>query len=224
VWAEVRALAPPVCVLALVLFSVVATTGLVIVHVFDTTALGRWDTNVERGLAENRTPLLDTLTGAGTWLAETTVVAGLTVLAVAVAAWLTRSWRAPAFLALCVLGEKAIYLAASLVVDRPRPPVVTIGQVYATTSFPSGHVGSAVALYGGVAVLLATQRRTAPGLRWATITLAVVAPVVVGFARMYRGFHYPTDVMAGALLGVLWVAAMWAVILRPADDGVGGDG
>ena len=216
-WTEVRQLAPPVGLLALVLFSVVASAGLLVVHVLDTTVVGRWDADVEESLAGSRTPLLDGLTGAGNWLAETMVVAGLTLLVVVAAAWVTRSWRAPAFLGLCVLGEKAVYLAASLVVDRPRPPVPTLGHVYATTSFPSGHVASAVALYGGVAVLLATRRRGGPTLRWATSGLAVMAPLVVGFARMYRGFHYPTDVAAGALLGVVWVAAMWAVFLRRGD-------
>ena len=213
---EVRRLAAPVTLLALVLFSLVTSTGLLVVHALDTT-VGRWDAEVEQNLAEGRTPRLDSLTGAGTWLAETMVVAVLTVVVVAVAAWVTRNWRAPAFLGLCVLGEKAVYLASSLVVDRPRPPVPTLGHVYATTSYPSGHVGSAVALYGGVAVLLAMRHRTPAALRRAAIVLAVVAPAVVGFARMYRGFHYPTDVVAGALLGVAWVAAMWALILRRQD-------
>ena len=65
------------------------------------------------------------------------------------------------------------------------------------------------------------------------VLVALVAPVVVAFARMYRGFHFPTDVIGGALLGVTWLAAMWAVILRPdhggrpgktapADDAAGG--
>jgi undecaprenyl-diphosphatase len=212
-WTGLRRLAAPVALVALVLFSLVASTGLLIVHGLDTT-VGRWDADLEQRLADSRTTLLDSLTGGGTWLAETMVVAVLTVLVVAVAAWATRNWRAPAFLALCVLGEKAVYLAASLVVDRPRPAVPTLGHVYATTSYPSGHVGSAVALYGGVAVLLATRRQVNAALRWAAIVVAVVAPAVVGYARMYRGFHYPTDVVAGALLGVAWVAALWALLLQ----------
>ena len=217
IWAVVRRLAPPVVLLGLVLFAVLASTGLLIVHVLEDT-VGRWDVEVERSLAENRTELLDRLTGAATWLAETMVVSGLTVLVVAVAWWVTRSWRAPAFLALCVLGEKAIYLVTTLVVDRPRPPVPTIGHVFATSSYPSGHVGAAVALYGGVAVLLVAQRRGSAVLQWAAVLLAVVATAAVGFARMYRGFHYPTDVVAGVVLGLVWVAAMWALLLRPGDD------
>jgi undecaprenyl-diphosphatase len=215
--AEVRRLAPPVGLSALLLFAVVTSMGLLIVHGLDAT-VGRWDLEVEQRLAEGRTDLLDSLTGAATWLAESMVVAGLTLLVVVVAAWVTRSWLAPAFLALCVFGEKTVYLASTLVVDRPRPPVPTIGHVFATSSFPSGHVGAAVALYGGVAVLLATRRRVVPAVRSAAIAVAVLAPAAVAFARMYRGFHYPTDVVAGVLVGVVWVAAMWAVLLRPARD------
>ena len=211
-----RRLAPPIGLMALLLFALATSFGLLVVHVLDT-SVGRSDLDVERSLAEGRTDLLDTLTGAATWLAETMVVAGLTVLVVAVAARVTRRWRAPAFLALCVVGEKAVYLATTLVVDRPRPPVPTIGHVFATSSYPSGHVGAAVALYGGVAVVLAAYRRAAPVLRWAAVAVAVAAPVAVGFARMYRGFHYPTDVAAGAVAGLLWVAAMWWLLLRDAE-------
>lgn len=209
--------ARPVILLALVLFSITASTGLLVVHGLETT-VGRWDAEVEQDLAGSRTALLDTFTGAGTWLAETMVVAGLTVLVVVLAAAVTRSWRAPTFLALCVIGEKAVYLAASIAVDRPRPAVATLGHVHATTSFPSGHVGAAVALYGGVAVLLASRRLSGPVLRGAAAAIAVAAPAVVAFSRMYRGFHYPTDVLGGAVLGAVWVAAMWALLLRREGD------
>ncbi|MEU5399993.1 phosphatase PAP2 family protein [Streptomyces sp. NPDC005963] len=60
-----------------------------------------------------------------------------------------------------------------------------------TTSFPSGHAASAAAFATGVAL---------ESKGWG----AVVAPVAasVAFSRVYTGVHYPSDVLAGAALGV----------------------
>ena len=45
------------------------------------------------------------------------------------------------------------------------------------------------------------------------MTLAVLVPVCVAFARMYRGMHYPTDTMAGALLSIAWLTVTTRVVL-----------
>jgi undecaprenyl-diphosphatase len=48
------------------------------------------------------------------------------------------------------------------------------------------------------------------------VTVAIVAPICVAFARLYRGMHYPTDLLAGALLGILWLTITATVVLiRP---------
>ena len=63
-------------------------------------------------------------------------------------------------------------------------------------SFPSGHTGVS---FAAVSVLYFSRNR----LRFPALTLAVL----IGFSRLYLYVHYPTDVLAGAVLGVLlgWV-------------------
>jgi membrane-associated phospholipid phosphatase len=58
-----------------------------------------------------------------------------------------------------------------------------------------------MALYGGLALLIGARirSRTVGVLCW---LLALLATAVIGFARVYRGMHHPSDVVAGALLGL----------------------
>lgn len=82
-------------------------------------------------------------------------------------------------------------------VRRPRPVLEAVPLIRqlqrqpVTTSFPSGHAASAAAFAAGVAL---------ESPRWG----AAVAPLAasVAFSRVYTGVHYPSDVLAGAALGV----------------------
>jgi hypothetical protein len=84
--------------------------------------------------------------------------------------------------------------------DRPRPQIFSWGTHALTTSFPSGHAMSAAAVYGTVALLAArlTPRRR---VRVAVVAAAVVVALLVAFSRLYLGVHYPTDVIAGLVVG-----------------------
>jgi undecaprenyl-diphosphatase len=81
-------------------------------------------------------------------------------------------------------------------VRRPRPaldPVPAVRQLKRqpiTTSFPSGHAASAAAFAAGVAL-------ESPGWGLAVAPLAFS----VAMSRVYTGVHFPSDVLAGALLG-----------------------
>ncbi len=59
-------------------------------------------------------------------------------------------------------------------------------------SFPSGHTMTAFSMYGTFAILL-------PGYGW----FFGVAAVLIGLSRIFLGAHYPSDVLAGGVLGVV---------------------
>lgn len=91
-------------------------------------------------------------------------------------------------------------------VSRPRPWLEVAGllpmiEEADPNSFPSGHTCAAFAFAGA---LLGTLP-----VRWGK-ALALVVAAVMGFSRLYVGVHYPTDVLAGAAVGLLagWVAVL----------------
>jgi undecaprenyl-diphosphatase len=96
--------------------------------------------------------------------------------------------------------------------DRARPQVLYDG--FASPgfhAFPSGHTGKTFAVYG---TLFYLWMRSAPG--WiekavAGLLLAFIA-TVVPFGRMSMGVHWPSDVIAGWLLGAIWLLFLiWAM-------------
>ena len=107
-----------------------------------------------------------------------------------------------------VIGFVCTNLLLKNLVARPRPWLDVAGLTFLVTendpnSFPSGHTCAAFAFAVGV-------WRTAPKrwMGWAALVMAVL----MGLSRLYVGVHYPSDVLAGALVGALaGLAAAWTV-------------
>lgn len=89
------------------------------------------------------------------------------------------------------------------IIARPRPefhaPVITDAG---GTSFPSGHSMCNMALYLAVAVaiwLFASKK----GVKIVSLIIALALAFTIGFARLYFGAHYPSDIVAGWALGAI---------------------
>jgi undecaprenyl-diphosphatase len=189
---------------AAALLVLLVVTGSLIAKVFHDDGLGHTDADVARWFAAGRTPDLDRATRFATFAAETFTITALTVITVAITALVWRRWREPMLVAAAVAGEVSIFLLVTLLVDRERPPVRHLDEAPPTSSFPSGHMAAAICFYGAVAVL-ANERARSALVRGLFLALAVLVPVAVGLSRIYRGMHYPTDVLGGVVLGVAWL-------------------
>ncbi|MEO6204623.1 MAG: phosphatase PAP2 family protein [Mycobacteriales bacterium] len=130
--------------------------------------------------------------------------------------------RSSAYLLTCVAGAYVLSTAGKLAVDRARPIFDDAVSTARGTSFPSGHATGSAAFYAALAIVLIPLVRG----QWRRLLLAaaVVVPVVVAVTRVLLGVHFPSDVMAGLLLGWGWTAAVTAVFAlwqqdegRPAD-------
>jgi undecaprenyl-diphosphatase len=118
--------------------------------------------------------------------------------------WLRRGERRAAYLLVVgSLGAEAVAQLLKALIHRPRPEVF-FGLVSAETySFPSGHAFVPAVLFGIMAGILAA------GARWRAAVVVMAA--LLGFSRVYLGFHYPSDVVAGWALAVVWLA-LWAIV------------
>ncbi|MFJ7586807.1 diacylglycerol kinase family protein [Streptomyces sp. NPDC097617] len=167
-----------------------------------------------RALAEHRgAPVL---TVASQWLStlgSTQVVVGLTITAVLALLRLPRVAlrREALFLGVAVAAQSAVFVTVTAFVERPRPDVPRLDAAPPTSSFPSGHVGASLALYGGLAVIAALRLR-GPWRR-AAMTALLLIPAAVGLARVFRGMHYPSDIAGGLLNGAATLLIAAAALL-----------
>ncbi|QDV05973.1 phosphatidylglycerophosphatase B [Planctomycetes bacterium Poly30] len=144
-----------------------------------------------------------------------TVVIGWTVLSAAIALLLVGNPRGAAYLVLTISTGTVLTFLLKHGIDRPRPDLVAAQAEVFTRSFPSGHAATSALAYLTLGALAATllQRRR---LKVYVLLLAAFAALCIGASRLYLGVHWPSDVLAGWVIGVSWAAASacLAVVLK----------
>ncbi len=148
-----------------------------------------------------RSPTLDVFFGGISWLGSQTVL--LPTAAVVAALFWRRGWRPEArFLLLACFGSPLIGQLLKLVVERPRPDLYpALASVLSPLSFPSVHAMQVTAAALAAWFLL---RHRAPRYAGCAIAPLLALVVMVVISRIYLQVHYPSDVMAGALLAAGW--------------------
>lgn len=172
------------------------------------------DSGVLLWLQSIRNPVLDGFFCVYTQLGN----AGVAWIVLSVVLLFFKRTRKSGALALCAMlfGLIGTNLVLKNLVQRMRPFEAVEGLLHLVpitdpNSFPSGHTTAAFA--AGVVWL-----RTLP-VRWARV-LALVSAVLMAVSRLYVGVHYPTDVLAGAVMGTvcallaLWLGRHWKVLAR----------
>jgi undecaprenyl-diphosphatase len=97
-----------------------------------------------------------------------------------------------------LLINTAITQAMKYTINRQRPydaypTIINPYTIEKDASFPSGHTSTAFALATSMSIQYKKWYVVVPAYAWASS---------VGYSRMYLGEHYPTDVFAGAAIGI----------------------
>lgn len=174
---------------------------------------GSTDIDAVREVAAQRTVTLTDAAKILTWAGSALVLGPLAL--ICCVALVRAGYRREALAVVLSLGG-AMLLSYSIkaLIARPRPPVEHL-QAVSGWSFPSNHATQASAFWLSLVLALkATNVSRRPvGVAAAAALLLVV---VVAASRVWLGVHYPSDVVAGALLGACW-AVFVARCLRDPD-------
>ena len=211
------------------LVTIMVFLGLCLIHVLlPTGGLLEADEDFSQWLADNRSPTQEDISWVGSTLSGGHVIPA--VIGISLVTFLVmRRWLLAAFIVFVVAVESATYRATSLIIERQRPDVERLEGLPVDASYPSGHTAAAVAMYGGILLLIAS-RIDSTVVRVLAVVLGVAIPLFVGWSRAYRGMHHFSDVVAGLLMGlgalvILVFAARAARASAERRDGVpvGGD-
>lgn len=160
--------------------------------------LSAFDQTIQSGLRGRLPAGLTSFFKAITIFGNTSTQIGLVALAV-VLFWL-KQWKAESLLmlgnglvtSLAIVGLKEVY-------QRPRPILPHLAEA-SGYSFPSGHALGAMVIFGSL-FIIAWQRLPKSALKNGLLGLLATLIVLVGVSRIYLGVHYPSDVLAGFLVG-----------------------
>lgn len=106
-------------------------------------------------------------------------------------------------------GATLANMALKGVFARSRPSIFDPLVVETSYSFPSGHAMVSSAFVGVVIILLWHTKYRVPA-----IILGVLATFSIGLSRVYLGVHYPSDVLAGWCVGLVWAVLTGSIVLN----------
>lgn len=126
----------------------------------------------------------------------------------AITAYLT--WDSPHIVwsLAAALGAMLLNTLLKHFAHRTRPDTLYVSHMYfKSASFPSGHAFGGAVVFGLLAYI-ALQYIAAP---WGAIAAVFISLIIagIGLSRIYLGAHYPTDVLAGWILGSFF---LWGII------------
>ena len=177
-----------------------------------------WDQSLHELALHHRT---DGLTAVATAVSRTSEYVAYVLAAIAgVMALRPRPWWAGALAGVLTLAAcQGIRVGLAALIGRSRPPEDDWGMYAAGFSFPSGHTATATFAAGLLCIALAARAHR--GWLAASIVVGALWAIVDGVGRVYLGVHWPTDVLAGWLLGALltFVAALLLSAVPVPQDG-----
>jgi membrane-associated phospholipid phosphatase len=190
--------------LSIILFGVTFGLFLEITENLFEDNLAPYDEAVTDAVMQFRSPALTKVFTYITHMGDRTVYLVI-IVGLSIYFWLRfRNWKFTAQMTVVLMLTAISNVAIKKVINRTRPQIEHLVEVN-SLSFPSGHSMSAMAFYGFL-IYLCIRYKMAVWLRGTLISALVLLILLIGLSRVYLGVHYPTDVAAGFLGGLIWIA------------------
>lgn len=118
------------------------------------------------------------------------------------------------FFALAMIISGSLNPLLKNIFDRERPTLLRLIDITGF-SFPSGHAMGSTAFFGSIAVLI---NRSNSAYKPYLIGLCVFTILMISVSRVYLGVHYPTDIIAGIIGGVISILLTQMILNKLIDN------
>lgn len=162
-----------------------------------------FDQALAGALREHATPTALRVFSAITRLGNVSVLAALGIAVGLLLVVLRRKFLLAGWMT-ALMGGGLLNVALKALFRRARPVLPSPFVTESGWSFPSGHAMGALIAYGMLAYVLVILFN-GRGRRWIVLTAALLV-LLIGASRMYLGVHYFSDVIAGYVAGMAWLA------------------
>ncbi len=181
--------------------------GLVSLTVYRNNSIAGWDLPIGSWLVAHATPPANRLFSRITNLGSYKFIRFCTLL-ISLALVLNRDWR-HALIAIALFGTSMLVMHfLKKIIPRERPNFPHNDLYGLDPSYPSGHTMLATAIYSLVGVLIFIYGRGGP-ISWAGLIGFMALILLVGFSRVFLGFHFLTDVIGGWIAGSILFVVVW---------------
>ncbi|MEO8106621.1 MAG: phosphatase PAP2 family protein [Actinomycetes bacterium] len=182
-----------------------------------TAGIRSFDRGIAQDAEQSRSAAATSVSTVLSAFGDTLTVIGVAVV-VGTVLLIVRHWTSVLLLTTALIVEVTVFVSVTLLIERDRPDVRQLDVSPPTSSFPSGHTAASTALALSLLIIIGWHWRS----RWARVAAWTVLPLVgvmVALARVYRGMHFPSDVLAGFLLGLAAVAVAFIAVRAWVGEG-----
>ena len=168
--------------------------------------MARFDEVVRNFVHQSAFPALTSAMQLASFLGSTLFLVIFGVIIV-ITLYLKKHRHGAVIFTITTIGSSVLMVILKLAFKRPRPQPFFDTILPASYSFPSGHSLASFCFYGALAAILAARTDKL----WLQITVWISAAIMVlliGISRIYLGVHYPSDVLAGFVVGLIWVVTI----------------
>jgi membrane-associated phospholipid phosphatase len=168
--------------------------------------LAAFDPELTTDAVSARTPPLTVLAHVLTFIGDVPVLVFLMLVAAALLWRWTRTLRTPALLLFAMAGSAALTYGIKALVERKRPGITfVLGPVDNGFAFPSGHTLNSTVFLCTLAGLVWIGLRSSRA-KAAVAAAAGLLSLGIGMSRVYLGYHWATDVLAGWTIAATWLS------------------
>ena len=103
-----------------------------------------------------------------------------------------------------------------IIIKKPRPTEFWPLTSETTYSFPSGHSFMSMLVFGMIIYFIIKEVKNKK-IRYLSVSIFSLIIFIVGLSRIYLGVHYPTDVVGGYILALIYLIAYIKLVIERKD-------